>query len=354
MNPLLRPSALFVAALLVSCGGTEEAPQDERRPDVILFVIDTLRKDHLSCYGYERPTSPTVDRLAREGALFLDPVAQSSWTRPSMVSMLHGRYVTESRDMFFEDAPTLAEQFEEAGYRTLGVVGNILLSAENGFDRGFQHYDARRNEEPSRAKGGSTRQLETLARDLWPQLERALEPEDGGERPPLFVYVHAMDPHNPYVPHPQYDGDLAVGGARPSEEWHHEVFAQGGGPAPEADPEWRKAWKRLQIARGRYDQEIRYTDGVLDSMLERFRGYGSSTGPCSPSSPTTARCCTTTPSSGAPRSSPDPPRTSTSTRSTGTSCSSPWSERRSSSGARACPRGPSSESRWRTSTSSRP
>ena len=76
------PSLLLVPvlALLAACGGGAE----RRRPDVVLIVVDTLRADRLGTYGSGRPTSPVIDRLARQGAVLLDNTSQSSWTRPSI------------------------------------------------------------------------------------------------------------------------------------------------------------------------------------------------------------------------------------------------------------------------------
>jgi arylsulfatase A-like enzyme len=147
VRPLLIP---FLFALACS----KPAPNTVRRPDVFLIVVDTLRADHLGCYGYPRPSSPNLDRLAAEGAVFEDATSQASWTRLSMVSMLQGHYVTDYRDVFEEKAPTLAEVFHQAGYRTVGEVANILLSADAGFGRGFDHYDARGPSKEDKASDG--------------------------------------------------------------------------------------------------------------------------------------------------------------------------------------------------------
>jgi arylsulfatase A-like enzyme len=104
---------------------------------VLLVVIDTQRADHLSCYGYPRPTSPTIDGLAKEGVLFEHAISQASWTLPSMVSMMTSSYLADEVLAIPEGKPTLAEQFKKGGFATGAFICNGLLSPENHFDRGF-------------------------------------------------------------------------------------------------------------------------------------------------------------------------------------------------------------------------
>ena len=107
---VLRACCLVLPALLCACG---DAPAP--KPDVIVIVVDTLRADRLSAYGYERPTSPFMQQLAAEGALFEDVTTQFSWTMPSMVSLFSGRYLTE----FMPVVPLLGGN---AGNQTLTVM----------------------------------------------------------------------------------------------------------------------------------------------------------------------------------------------------------------------------------------
>ena len=123
-------------------GGTETG----LRSDVVLIIVDTLRADHLGAWGYERPTSPTLDALAGEGVRFSQFYSTSSWTRPAMASMLTGLYarevgVYEERyDVLPQDVVTLPERLQSVGYRTLGVTSNPNINAWFGFDQGFDAY----------------------------------------------------------------------------------------------------------------------------------------------------------------------------------------------------------------------
>lgn len=124
-------------------------------PNVLVLVVDTLRADHLSCYGYARQTTPNIDELARQGVLFENAIAPSSWSFPSHVSLLTGRYQFEhgmdlvgpipvfgSRARSFGGYPTLGEVLEKDGYRTGAFSANrTYFSHDLGFGRGFLHFE---------------------------------------------------------------------------------------------------------------------------------------------------------------------------------------------------------------------
>ena len=140
-----RPALLVLAALPIAAAAGLAACRREppRTPPqhVVLLVVDTLRADRLSCYGYPRPTSPAIDALAAEGVRFSRAISQSSWTSPSMVSMLTSRHIAEETLAVPDDRPTVAERFRAAGYATAAFITNDLLSRENRFDRGFDEFE---------------------------------------------------------------------------------------------------------------------------------------------------------------------------------------------------------------------
>jgi glucan phosphoethanolaminetransferase (alkaline phosphatase superfamily) len=118
-------------------------------PNVLVIVVDTLRADHLSSYGYKRLTSPNIDRLAREGILFETALATSSFTLPSHASLLTGLYTYEHeaewmnpKALFSCQCPTLAEALRSLGYRTGAFSANLFwFTHEYGFGRGFIRFD---------------------------------------------------------------------------------------------------------------------------------------------------------------------------------------------------------------------
>jgi len=145
----------LVAAVagLVFGGDRLKEWQESRRPlphadspNVLLIVLDTVRADRLSLYGYHRPTTPTLERLAKKGVRFDEARATAPWTLPSHASMLTGRLPYELGVAWYTPVgtqfPTLAEYLGSRGYATAGFVANTLYcSYDLGLDRGFTHYD---------------------------------------------------------------------------------------------------------------------------------------------------------------------------------------------------------------------
>ena len=115
-------------------------------PNVLLIVLDTVRADHLSLYGYYRPTSPSLERLAERGIRFDEARATSPWTLPSHASLFTGRWPSELGVKWMtplpDRFPTLAEYLGARGYGTAGfVANNLYCSHDAGLDRGFTHYE---------------------------------------------------------------------------------------------------------------------------------------------------------------------------------------------------------------------
>jgi arylsulfatase A-like enzyme len=140
---------LLVAGILIArqllrgqADGSASSGGPERPPNLIVYLIDTLRADHLGSYGYARETSPTLDALAAEGVLFENAYSQSSWTRAAVGSLFTGlfpsRHGAVRRDhRLRDDAPTLAEILQRAGYYTAAFISNPNVLPIFGFTRGF-------------------------------------------------------------------------------------------------------------------------------------------------------------------------------------------------------------------------
>jgi arylsulfatase A-like enzyme len=162
------------------------------------LLVDTLRADHLSLYGYERPTSPNLDQFARSAIVFEKVMAAAPWTLPSVASVMTGAYpsvhglrATLSADKVTALRPevtTLAEQFAGQGYRTVAIITNPWVITERfGLARGFEEYIP-------------------LIRENAPAVhELAREVIVRDDPRPLFLYLHYMDPHGPYNRHPDTD-----------------------------------------------------------------------------------------------------------------------------------------------------
>ena len=171
------------------------APADRPQgPNLIVISIDCLRADHVGLYGYDKPTTPSIDEFAREAVVFDDAVSASSWTIPSHMSMFTGlppmvHGVNDSPDNFWAGraktlAPTipyLVELLARDGYETAGVVSSVPMSPRYGFERGFAVY---------RVHAANAAEVVDSALDVITY---------AGERP-FFLFVHFIDPHWPYLP----------------------------------------------------------------------------------------------------------------------------------------------------------
>jgi arylsulfatase A-like enzyme len=183
-------------------GEPEEIAELRDRDDVnVLFiVIDTLRADRLGSYGYDRPTSPMLDTLARYGVRFDRVESQSTWTKCSMASLWTGLYpvrtgVTRFRHALSEEAVVPAERLREAGFRTGGIWRNGWLANNFGFAQGFELYvkpEPSRTPERFQRRSPSTHPLQGSDIDA---TEAALEFVRAYADERFFLYVHYMDVH---------------------------------------------------------------------------------------------------------------------------------------------------------------
>lgn len=159
-------------------------------PNILLISLDTLRADRLGLYGYEPPTSPTLDELGAESVIFDSAIAQSSHTHDSHMSLFQSRYPTSVGS----DFPYLPQVLADHGYETSAFTGGGMLGAAFGFDRGFEIY-----EEHS----------DGLAESI-PAFKNWMSDRQG-DTGPFFVLLHTYDVHVPYDPDPEFQ-ELFVGG----------------------------------------------------------------------------------------------------------------------------------------------
>jgi arylsulfatase A-like enzyme len=235
----------------------------------VLITIDTLRVDHISCYGYERNTTPFLDKLADKGTLFRKAYATSPWTLPSMASIFTGLYPrthglhrvtfihneertittwgTTTHQFFSPELVTLAEALQKNGYRTFGISCNPHLSEEVGFARGFDHFGS-----------------------YWFLNGRFINHKVGewksklADSEPYFLWLHYFDPHDPYKAHEpwilEYNSD-----ERQYRKWSKESYSMFG---REEDVAARP--DLLETLVDLYDSEINYTDSLIRVVLEEL------------------------------------------------------------------------------------
>lgn len=166
---------------------------------VIVIWTDTLRKDHLDVYGYNRSTAPNVKRIASEGVLFKNCITQATWTKVASPTLFSGLYPTAHGVIDFDDrlpssAETLAEIFQKAGYATIGFSSNLFTATYSNFHQGFEQL----HEDSSLPNPQSSK----TSRDY---IDRLLPWLDTHRHVPFFVFLHAYDSHDPYEPYPPYN-----------------------------------------------------------------------------------------------------------------------------------------------------
>jgi arylsulfatase A-like enzyme len=190
---------------------TTESPSG---PRVILISIDSLRADHVGCYGYARQTTPHIDSLATNAVVFTDCIAQSSWTLPSHASLLTSLFVKTHgacgpNEGVSAKALVIAEELRRHGYATAAFVTAPFLLPQYGMNQGFDVYDARCS---------SVRHIDSHHDVTNPCLHRrAVEWLDTWHEAPFFLFLHYWDVHYDYVPpapydtlfDPGYDGDIS-------------------------------------------------------------------------------------------------------------------------------------------------
>ncbi len=161
------------------------------RPNIVLISIDTLRADHLGCYGYFRETSPAMDALARDGALFSRTYASSPWTLPSHVSMLTGLQTVHHRvysrdDRIDPGIPTLADLLRRTSFYCAATTGGAYLDPMFGFAKGFDEYMVRDGETDRRK----------LAEDRFRSISNWI---DANADKNFFLFLHTYQVHTPYM-----------------------------------------------------------------------------------------------------------------------------------------------------------
>lgn len=176
------------AAVLLGTGCRGEAVRTDKPPNIVFVSIDTLRADHVSCYGYGLPTTPNLDRLASRGHRFEQAYTVMPTTLPSHAAMFTSLYpsqlgVRRNGDRLSPEAQTLPEILKSRGYATAAFVSAAVMSARYGLDQGFDVYDGGDNS-PSRPGGDAA-----AAAISWLGREG---------REPFFLFVHLYDPHTPY------------------------------------------------------------------------------------------------------------------------------------------------------------
>ena len=195
--------AVILLISLAACKSKQEAPAGiPTKENVVLISIDTVRADYLKLYNPQGTSTPNLEELAGDAILFKNAITQVPYTLPSHCTMLTGYYPSAHgvrdnvRDILPAKIPTLAEDFQKAGYLTAGFVGSMVLSRTTGLGRGFSYYDDSfsRTDVHGEDLGG----VERPAEDVLASFKNWFEKRDRNSE--FFAFVHFYDPHSPYHP----------------------------------------------------------------------------------------------------------------------------------------------------------
>ncbi len=211
-----RPAILSLLAtiLCVAAGCSRNPP-----PNILLIVVDTLRADRLGATGNPRGLTPFIDSLAARGYVFRNAYATSSWTNPSVASILTSRFQSQHGIVVFESVLsdselTLPEVLKQHGYATGFFSANGLIAKKFGFAQGYDEYRSllvRKGEGWGRP--GIPERAARINQDALSWLDRLSQTP--GPRAPVFLHMHYMEPHFPYAPRPEALDHIADGRARP-------------------------------------------------------------------------------------------------------------------------------------------
>lgn len=256
------------------------APALKRRPNVLIYMVDTLRASHTSLHGYSRQTTPFLSKLAADGVVFEDCQAQATWTKPSVASMMTSLYsythgIRMDTDTIPPSATTLAEQLRGAGYVTASAIANPFAGRVTGLERGFDYLmeypviQRYRTEATDRGTDSAA-----LNRIMLPWIERH-------RHEPFFLYIHSTDPHAPYRPPSEFEKKYANPLETPAFNRDYSTMRdlrQYGGGAVVGRGEFTAKglnpdqW--IRRAMDRYDGEVEYNDRNFELLVEKLRALG--------------------------------------------------------------------------------
>ena len=235
-------------------------------PDILVYVVDTLRADHLGCYGYKRNTSPHIDAFAKEHALYRNAYSTASWTRASGASIVTGllprnHHTMTRQEKLPDELVTLAEILRQAGYYTVYVNTNGNVSDAFGFTQGYDKFIRL----PESHSSESIHVLSDTVNEHVVDFLREYEQNDASK--PLFLLIWVTDPHYPYTP-PEYAKTLfKIQQYTPIATTLTAFMSIMSGAI-------HPTLSQIEFMKTRYDQEIFANDNSFGKLLDRLKTYG--------------------------------------------------------------------------------
>lgn len=258
-DPILLRGARIETALsgsetFVDVPDSDARQLEPNRPNVLVYVVDTMRADHLGLYGYSRNVSPEIDEFGSQAYVFDQAMAQTSWTKPAVASIFTGlgttaHGVNHREHRLPSRLLTMAELFSDASYSTVAFTTNAYFSTDSGLRQGFDEFTL----QPARADRVHQQIFEWLDRE---------DRED-----PFLLYVHTIDPHAPYDPPESFRREFAAEVEDPDAGSFEHIRGLAFGEIPRT-PQTDQSLIRL------YDAEIAYADRQFGLLLDDLRRRG--------------------------------------------------------------------------------
>lgn len=255
--------AVLLSAACAGCGRAEDAAGRRPLQGAVLVLLDTVRADHVSCYGYPRPTTPVLDALARSGVRFTQAVSQAPWTLPSVAALLAGRLPGDA--LAERLSSSIVERLRAAGLVTAAFTEGGFVSRAFGLDRGFIDFEeaegavrlARPGAQVEAAAGHGGGIAHTFGRaEDWLRRHRS-------DR--FFLLVHTYEPHTPYTNH-DFSAGLRPGVVGSAFSLDTLVRLRSGEITLDAE--------ELEYAKALYDGDIRNADRHVEALLTALRELG--------------------------------------------------------------------------------
>jgi len=247
------------------------APGAQNPLNVLLITIDTLRADHLRTFGYDLPTSSSLDALAGDAVVFTHCISTAPQTVPAVVSIMTSQYpsyhtagTSNGGRSVLSSELTLARVMSDNGYRTAAFVGNWVLSRKLKLYGGFDVYDDTFTSF-ERVRGVPERDARSTNRYVLNWLE-------GAANGPFFLWVHYQDPHGPYVPPQRYLRDFPGIAYDHGSDRLQVTDNYGWGGIPEY--QYQQGHTQRSYYERRYDAEIAYADEMVGELLARVKELG--------------------------------------------------------------------------------
>lgn len=240
--------------------------------NLVVVLIDTLRADHLSCYGYARNTSPRLDAFASTGVLFEQCMSPKPQTTPAVASLFTGLFprstgIVKTMTKLLPEFRTLAECTKDAGFVNVGWSANAMITKDFDFDQGFEALTFVPN--ANRSAEGADGKLVTAA-----ALQRIRELRADGKR--HFAYVHIVEPHSPYTPRPEDLKPLRsdpLYTAAPDTDLRRNTVSYLDGIVAHVWHEQEKGNGKGYVAR--YDAEIMHADRIVGEFIDALDALGA-------------------------------------------------------------------------------